>query len=498
MRFVLGNKKIEKKSVWNMISNISEFISTTKPMADESPMNIDLPHKSECRKAPEPKKSMKIEPHPVIMDELVEFLKSKEHQCMMIVGLTDHEFRWCKKDICTTTLAQVNMNQRQSKEQIFKAKLLAEGHKCVYEMESFPVQIGWCGQTPCKLSSPDYWTGPYGIRVPNKIKYVTSVDGRNRQYRDGTKTEMMVCDRLISESMYKSMYAELGFDGFYYYRGLHDKDSKMTDFEVVRPAPDYWIGPHGVRVPNHITSVTAADGGNTRYKCGGETEMYCGGDMSKEAYVSEYAELRSDGFYYYGKATRSSKKEEPDYRCKALRPSAGFVAEPVILAHVVEPAYWIGPYGVRIPNDISSVVASDGYNSHSKDGGVTEMFMEGGEEMNQEIYRSVYAELKSDGLFYYKKADKRTFVGSNTIKFAPQAYWIGPYGVRVSNDIQSVVASDGFNTRMKSGDSTEKACRNPPQMNEEIYRSKYAELGTDGFYYYKEEKKSGGFFGSWL
>lgn len=63
-------------------------------------------------------------------------------------------------------------------------------------------------------------------------------------------------------------------------------------------------------------------------------------------------------------------------------------------------------------------------------------------------------------------------------------YWIGPYGVRVPNNISMVRASDGFNLRYKSGGETEMGALNPPKMNAQIYRQKYAELRPDGCYYY--------------
>ena len=64
-------------------------------------------------------------------------------------------------------------------------------------------------------------------------------------------------------------------------------------------------------------------------------------------------------------------------------------------------------------------------------------------------------------------------------------YWIGPYDVRVANNIASVVAADGFNTLYKNGCETEMACTDVPEMSQEIYKAQLAELKTDGFYYYK-------------
>ena len=65
--------------------------------------------------------------------------------------------------------------------------------------------------------------------------------------------------------------------------------------------------------------------------------------------------------------------------------------------------YWIGPYSVRIPNNINIVTATDGYNMRFKDGGETGMCMVKPPVMNADIYRKKYAKLKSDGCYYYKK-----------------------------------------------------------------------------------------------
>lgn len=154
---------------------------------------------------------------PVIMDELSKFLKSKGHECVGIVGLKDHKFEWCQKDVCTAVLMKQDMAQRQKEEEEFEQKLVSEGHQCIYIMESYPMQVGWCGQTPCKEINSDYWIGPYGIRVPNSVERVRAADGSNSRYKDGSETEMAVRNS-ITEDKYKSLYAELRDDGFWYYK----------------------------------------------------------------------------------------------------------------------------------------------------------------------------------------------------------------------------------------------------------------------------------------
>lgn len=65
-------------------------------------------------------------------------------------------------------------------------------------------------------------------------------------------------------------------------------------------AQGYWIGPHEMRVPNKITAVLADDCCNTLYNDGSSTEK-CSNilPLTKEEYLTEYAEKRDDGFYWY-------------------------------------------------------------------------------------------------------------------------------------------------------------------------------------------------------
>ena len=63
---------------------------------------------------------------------------------------------------------------------------------------------------------------------------------------------------------------------------------------------DYWIGPHGMLVPNTIKDVMDEDCCNTLYDDGSVTEM--GSNivpLTKEEYLAKYAEKRDDGLYYF-------------------------------------------------------------------------------------------------------------------------------------------------------------------------------------------------------
>lgn len=100
-----------------------------------------------------PKEKLVIKDPPIIMKELRSFLESKNHMCMKIIGIDDHKFKWCEKDICQEKLMWEDMERRQKEEDAFYTKLKSEGHTCLFIMESYSSRTGWCGQTPCNRST---------------------------------------------------------------------------------------------------------------------------------------------------------------------------------------------------------------------------------------------------------------------------------------------------------------------------------------------------------
>jgi hypothetical protein len=67
-------------------------------------------------------------------------------------------------------------------------------------------------------------------------------------------------------------------------------------------------------------------------------------------------------------------------------------------------------------------------------------------------------------------------------------YWIGPYGIKVPNNINCVIAEDGHNILYKDGEQTQTGLmtfKNKP-ITKEQYLKEYADLNNDGFYYWKE------------
>ncbi|AFX92084.1 hypothetical protein CE11_00051 [Megavirus courdo11] len=66
--------------------------------------------------------------------------------------------------------------------------------------------------------------------------------------------------------------------------------------------------------------------------------------------------------------------------------------------------YWIGPYGVLVPDSINLVVSEDGYNLMFQDGDITERGCCNPDPMNATIYKTNYAIYnEANGLWYYKE-----------------------------------------------------------------------------------------------
>lgn len=115
---------------------------------------------------------------------------------------------------------------------------------------------------------------------------------------------------------------------------------------------NYWTGPYGIRVHNSINSIVAIDGGNTLYKgqngkSGRSTEMFYV-PLSKNEYLEKYATFGDDDYFYW--------KED------------------------LHKSYWLGPYGILVPNNISEISAGDNRNTMYKGGGTTKMVADTEEE----------------------------------------------------------------------------------------------------------------------
>jgi len=240
------------------------------------------------------------------------------------------------------------------------------------------------------IKSPaDFWTGPYGVLVPNKFSEVVARDGYNTMSKNGSETERWCTNPgPISAEIYREKYAALDeASGQWYYCGAKKKlddflkkiDDKCNN-EKPKQTVDlgYWNGPYGVLVPNEIGCVVASDGYNNMVKDGSCTEMGClnPNPISAKIYQNKYATFdEASGKWFHD---RNEKW--------------------------INTNYWKGPYGILVPNEIGSVVASDGYNTMYPGGSETEKFCRNPDPMSAEIYRNKYAVYDSAcGKWFYIK-----------------------------------------------------------------------------------------------
>lgn len=121
---------------------------------------------------------IEYEEPPKIMTMMCDLLKAQGHECVMIIGMKNHEFKWCQKQVCPEAKIRANMAQRNHEAHEFADKLRQEGHRCISYMESYPVQIGWCEQTPCiraekcseiKVHKLEPITGPIQLESPDSM-----------------------------------------------------------------------------------------------------------------------------------------------------------------------------------------------------------------------------------------------------------------------------------------------------------------------------------------
>ena len=79
-------------------------------------------------------------PTPEIMNKILKLLEENGHTCGEIEGWTTHELKKRRKERAE------ECNRRVA----FASELREKGHKCVFIMESYPPQIGWCRQEICR------------------------------------------------------------------------------------------------------------------------------------------------------------------------------------------------------------------------------------------------------------------------------------------------------------------------------------------------------------
>ncbi len=85
---------------------------------------------------------------PNIVKEVINFLDSKGHKCM-IYNINKQNLGWCCKDECMRTKFLENKLYNNQESYKFANLLKSQGHECIKYLESDPIQIKWCNQDIC-------------------------------------------------------------------------------------------------------------------------------------------------------------------------------------------------------------------------------------------------------------------------------------------------------------------------------------------------------------
>jgi hypothetical protein len=155
--------------------------------------------------------------------------------------------------------------------------------------------------------------------------------------------------------------------------------------------------------------------------------------------------------------------------------------------------YWVGPYGIKVPMNIESIVAEDGRNTLSRDGSQTQMNVI--KPISQIEYLRRFA-IIVDGQYHWRGVPKhevrKTKIpeprnATRSVGPAPNGaepkYWIGPYGIKVPVSTPVIMAKDGFNHLHQDGKETGIMVSNPISQIE--YLRRHATI-ADGEYYWKD------------
>ena len=135
--------------------------------------------------------------------------------------------------------------------------------------------------------------------------------------------------------------------------------------------------------------------------------------------------------------------------------------------------FWLGPYGVGVPESVKRIPSKHEPNSLSKEGWETDMPI--WKILMQDQYREKYAELRDDGYYWYKTEEKPEKKNEND-------FWLGPYDIRVDGSIDAIQATDETNTIYKNGTQTHLPYQK--RLSRTEYLEKYTEKRNDGQHWY--------------
>lgn len=79
-----------------------------------------------------------------IFDKLFAVLQKAHHTCARI---DNDKLIWCERDSCP--IWHENSKKIQAEQELLEARLKSEGHVCIETMDSWPMQVVWCGKRRC-------------------------------------------------------------------------------------------------------------------------------------------------------------------------------------------------------------------------------------------------------------------------------------------------------------------------------------------------------------
>lgn len=88
-----------------------------------------------------------------LMEQVRKLFVDEGHVCL---GMSHPKYgipiRWCEDGTSCAEIRIRQVQERDDKRAVNEAALLvAQGHKCVCFMETYPRQVHWCKETPCGL-----------------------------------------------------------------------------------------------------------------------------------------------------------------------------------------------------------------------------------------------------------------------------------------------------------------------------------------------------------
>lgn len=85
---------------------------------------------------------------PNIILKIIDLLKENNHTCYFYNGLTER-LEWCNKDICENIEIEKINSIKNNESMMLVEYLKKRNHKCVLILETYPIQVRWCNNNEC-------------------------------------------------------------------------------------------------------------------------------------------------------------------------------------------------------------------------------------------------------------------------------------------------------------------------------------------------------------